>query len=183
LTAPVTYIPEFLTPLTSMAFHRQLRDELDWERREGAPRYEYWTNTFGRPYTYGRDLGRRTYEARYPHWLVDDARQRIQTQCGDFLEGCFLNRYVDGRDALGWHSDDDPSIDHTKPIAVITVGAGRAIQFKSQESGSHPVEQFLEPGSLLLMHAGMQSTHFHRIPKVGAVVGERISLTFRGLLP
>lgn len=44
-----------------------------------------------------------------------------------------------------------------------------------------PVESLLlQSGSLCLMAPGMQDTHEHRIPKVGAIVGERISLVFRG---
>jgi hypothetical protein len=39
----------------------------------------------------------------------------------------------------------------------------------------------LAPGSLFLMHAGMQATHEHRIPKVGHEVKPRISMTYRGL--
>lgn len=38
----------------------------------------------------------------------------------------------------------------------------------------------LAHGSLCLMHAGMQDTHQHRIPKAGFECGPRISLTFRG---
>jgi hypothetical protein len=38
-------------------------------------------------------------------------------------------------------------------------------------------------GSALVMDAGMQQTHQHRIPKHHAMCGPRISLTFRGLTP
>ena len=38
-------------------------------------------------------------------------------------------------------------------------------------------------GSVLVMHAGMQQTHLHRIPKHSRPCGPRISLTFRGLTP
>jgi len=41
----------------------------------------------------------------------------------------------------------------------------------------------LGPGSVFIMHPGMQQTHQHRIPKAGKVVSPRISLTFRGYLP
>jgi alkylated DNA repair dioxygenase AlkB len=90
--------------------------------------------------------------------------------------------YEDGNDSLGWHADDDPGIDHTRPIAVITLGQGREIWFKENVKGSHPQRLFLEPGSLLLMHAGMQSTHLHSIPKAAREIGPRISMTYRGLV-
>jgi len=187
MNAPVRYVPDFIAAGARDAAFLLLREGLAWERRESAPRSEYWTNTLNRPYTYGRGAGVRTYEARPSHPTVDTIRDRVKAETGALLEGCFLNLYLNGADSLGWHADDDPGIDHSKPIAVVTLGDGREIAFKSKEPGSHPSRLYLEPGSLLLMEAGMQSTHFHAIPKVkeaaGAdVIGPRISLTFRGLV-
>lgn len=182
--APVVYFDEFVAPAVQSAFFQALRDGLAWERREGAPRSEYWTNTFDRAYTYGRGAGVRTYEARVSHPVIDAVRNQIEAEAGVRLEGCFLNLYLDGSDSLGWHADDDPEIDHNRPIAVVTLGSGRDIAFKAQAPGSHPERLLLEPGSLLLMRPGMQQTHFHAIPKIkpGEVpVGPRISLTYRGL--
>jgi alkylated DNA repair dioxygenase AlkB len=181
VSAPVTYVPDFVSPAVGATAFERLRAELAWERRETAPRSEYWTNLFNRPYTYGRGAGERTYQAQASHPIIDEIRDTMFAD-GTILEGCFLNLYNDGTDALGWHADDDPGINHSKPIAVLTLGQGRAIQLKSQMPGSHPEEVFLAAGSLLLMHAGMQQTHYHRIPKVVTEIGPRISLTYRGLL-
>ena len=108
-----------------------------------------------------------------------------------YFEGCFANLYEGERDHLGWHADDDPGIDHTKPIAVVSFGAERAIQVRPKlEYGMGLLKAteasktfMLESGSLFIMPAGSQFTHEHRIPKVGEKTGERISLTFRGLVP
>ena len=183
MTDPVKYTAGFIpAPVAGFIFDT-LKDELAWERRETAPRSEYWTNTLNRPYTYGRGAGERTYLAHPSHPMIDMIGDSISAGIGTFLEGCFLNMYLDGKDALGWHADDDPGIDHSKPIAVVTLGEGRALRYKSQEPGSHPIEVFLEPGSLLLMNAGMQQTHYHMIPPVkDREIGPRISLTFRGLI-
>jgi alkylated DNA repair dioxygenase AlkB len=132
----------------------------------------------------------RNYEHRADHPLVIEGRSLLQATQGVLLEGCFLNGYEDKRDWLNWHEDDDAGIDHGKPIGVITVGQGRNIQFREvfeprTETSKGVYGQaetlMLEPGSLLLMHAGMQQTHQHRIPKADAEVKPRISLTYRGL--
>lgn len=173
---------------------KSLKTELAWLRREGAPRYEYWDTTKDEPYTYGRGRGVRTYEPQKPHPdialvrnVLRDQVSRWNPEWGDCkFEGCFLNRYVGGRDWLGWHADDDPGIDHTKPIAVVTLGDTRELQWKLQ--GAKGLEgihgQRLRHGSLFLMPPGMQQTHFHRIPKSVdlPVPHERISLTYRCLL-
>lgn len=170
----------------------RLWNELNWEKRPDAPRREYWTNPYERPYTYGRGAGERTYQSQDSHELIDLGRNLIKSIHGVYLAGCFLNGYETARDWLGWHADDDPNIDHSKPIAIITVGQSRAIQFrhvitpadKDRKGEYGPVsEQMLDSGSLCLMDAGMQFTHQHRIPKAGIVVQPRISLTYRGLIP
>jgi alkylated DNA repair dioxygenase AlkB len=170
----------------------RLWSELDWERRIDAPRREYWTNPFNRPYTYGRGAGERTYESRPEHELVERARNLISFSKGAYLEGCFLNGYENARDWLGWHADDDKGIDHSKPIGIITLGQERRIEFREvlvpPEKGVTKGEygpimgQMLKNGSLCLMHAGAQFTHQHRIPKVDHEVKPRVSLTFRGLI-
>lgn len=185
----ITYIAEFIAD--PQDWFDRLWIELDWEKRPDAPRKEYWTNLYGRSYTYGRGAGQRTYESRADHMLVIEARNLLVQKHGVFLEGCFLNGYETARDWLGWHSDDDPGIDHDKPIAVITVGQGRNIQWRQilkprGEDGKGeygPIqEQMLESGSLFLMHPGMQFTHQHRIPKASFAANPRISLTYRGLI-
>lgn len=185
MNAPVTYIPGWVGDSCGRIFEHLLG--IAWVHRETegrpAPRKEYWTNTYERPYTYGSGIGQRTYEPQPPDPVIDEVREAIAAHTGHVLEGCFLNRYDGGLDSLNWHADDDSGIDHSKPIAVVTLGTARSIQFKSIEKGSHPQTLLLDPGSLLLMHAGMQSTHRHRIPKEPSVTGTRISMTFRGLVP
>jgi alkylated DNA repair dioxygenase AlkB len=187
--AVYTYVKDFVAD--PGAVFTALWEQLDWERRPDAPRREYWTNLLGRPYTYGRGQGVRTYEHRPEHGIIGTLREALAAQHGVVLEGCFLNGYETSRDWLGWHADDDPGIDHTKPIAVITVGQGRPIEFREVKRAPSKGDKGefgdvitvpLEPGSLLLMHAGCQQTHQHRIPKIGHEVKPRISLTYRGLV-
>lgn len=184
--APVTYISRFLTEDAAWEIFKDLYGDppwtgISWERRETAPRYEYWSNDFGQPYTYGRNAGERTYQAQPMPLYVQSIRNMLCDQF--YFEGCFLNGYENNRDQLGWHADDDPYIDHSKPIAIITLGQERLIEFK--KIGTRNTEKqslMLEHGSLCLMGAGMQFTHLHRIPKAGFIAKPRISLTFRSLI-
>jgi alkylated DNA repair dioxygenase AlkB len=176
---PVSYTPGFIS--NPDAVFDALWAELNWERREFTPRREYWTNIFDRSYTYGRGVGQRTYGSQPTHPAIEAVSDSLESLLGFRYEGCFLNGYENSKDALGFHADDDPNIDHSRPIAVVTVGDGREIECMDRATG-RKVRQFLEPGSLFLMNAGMQDTHFHRIPKAGFIVKRpRISLTFRGL--
>ena len=203
--APVTYIPNFMPEGIALMDFYTLAKRLAWIRHPDAPRSEYWTNEFDRPYTYGHVRGQRTYESQPEYPVITFYKRELRRYHHVIFEGCFLNYYKDGSDSLGWHADDDSGIDHNKPIVVVTLGNKREIQFRRNvcsacsgsghydNDGAPPCSscngtgkgekesQMLENGSLLLMHAGMQQTHVHRIPKAGFVAGPRISLTFRGL--
>ncbi len=179
ISTPASY-SEVFVPDHGPLFQR-LWSELPWERRADAPRRECFFNDFGKPYTYGSGVGARTYFPVEWHEAVRAIQVKLQAETGQVFEGCFINGYEGPRDHLGWHADDSPEIDGSRPIAVVSFGSAREIWFC--EKGSSEKETLvLAPGSLLLMHAGMQATHKHRIPKHGADCGPRISLTFRGLV-
>lgn len=181
-----SYFPGFLSSFAASAMFQELWDNLNWERRPDAPRREFWSNDYDRDYTYGQGAGVRTYAANpYPKDVLT-VRDMLDHQGYGYFEGCFLNGYEGARDWLGWHSDDDHGIDHSKAIAVVTLYSDpnkrpRSIQFRhnfTQEIEDIP----LEHGSLCIMAPGSQFTHQHRIPKAGFDCADRISLTFRSLI-
>lgn len=183
------YFPQFLSSFAASAMFEELWNNLTWERREDAPRREYWANDFDRDYSYGRGAGIRTYQAQDYHRDVLTVRDMLDSQGYGYFEGCFLNGYEGARDWLGWHSDDDHGINHDMPIAIVTLydipsKKPRSIQFREvlPEGYGEISDLPLEHGSLCLMPAGFQSTHQHRIPKAGFECANRISLTFRSLI-
>lgn len=154
--------------------------ELDWERREKIPRYEYYCNEVGTPYSYGVVAYARTYEPKQFHPVILQIKEKLETFTGTKFEVCFLNGYADQSDHLGWHSDNSPEMDDSRPIAIISLGVEREIWFREIGIGEVAEKVKLENGSLCLMKPGMQDTHQHRIPKASFMCGKRISLTFRG---
>lgn len=177
MTAPITYYPNFVVdPDTALA---KLRDELAWERRGDAPRCEYYCNDFPLPYVYGRGRGQRTYQVQPYHPVILEIRKNLEALTGTAFEVCFLNRYLNQSDQLGWHADDSPEMDDARPIGVVSLGVEREIWFREID-GKEIQQVKLGHGSLCLMAPGMQDTHQHRIPKASFQCGERISLTFRG---
>ena len=177
MDAPITYEEKFLSD-PDCAF-KELMEEVLWESRTPA-RSECWMNPLGTPYTYGQGEGERTYEAREVHPVVGGIFWRLFEEYDIKLDACFLNRYDDQRQALGWHADDSPEIDDTRAIAVVSLGAERDIMFRRKDK-SELEKLRLAHGSLLIMHPGMQRTHDHKIPKHDQPCIPRISLTYRGL--
>lgn len=206
MSLPVNYISNFIKYPDASFF--KLRSELEWERRDDAPRSEYFCSDFEQPYTYGRGRGERTYYPRPYHSVIKSIREDLELFTGYTYEVCFVNLYLNGSDHLGWHSDNSPEMDDARPIASISLGSERDIHFRRiphvcwscngsgryDNSGSPKCsgcngtgkEQNdtkrirLQNGSLCIMLPGMQDEWQHRIPKTGFVCGERISLVFRG---
>lgn len=190
-----SYIPNFVCdPDIALA---RLSTELDWERRSDAPRSEYYCNDTIEPYTYGKGKGRRTYEVRPWHETILAIRRQLEAECSCIFDTCFLNRYLDQRDHLGWHSDDSPEMDDARPIVSVSLGVEREIWIRPRpQPTNHPTIALTEDsisraatqkfklghGSAFIMPPGFQDLFMHSIPKASFVCGERISLTFRGYL-
>jgi len=190
------YIENFLSPPVADEVYQTLMTDLDWVHRENVPRKEYWATLNNRSYTYGRGVGVRTYDSQPSHVYIEAVRDMLVSMnekhsWSGRYEGCFLNRYDHGRDQLGWHADDDPGIDHDNPIAVVTLGNARMLQWKLiKDADGNPVKGMdaingilLKPGSVLFMPPGMQDEYYHRIPKAVSPEpdGPRISMTYRSL--
>lgn len=175
----INYISDFVKDPNEI--FETLWNELRWIRRDNTPRIEYYCNDFRNPYTYGKGAGIRTYEVQVYHPLILDIRTKLEAFTNTIFEVCFLNGYRDGSDQLGWHADDSPEMDDSRPIGIVSLGARREIYFCRQEDKTDQTKLWLDSGSLCLMQPGMQDTHFHRIPKSSInKCGPRISLTFRG---
>jgi len=196
MNPPVTYVPGFFDEFEA---HHTFEDllELAWVQNGDLPRREYYVNSVGTPYTYGRAPFAKTYQPMPETMRLRLIRERVEAYLKTKFEVCFLNRYDDQSKRLGWHSDNSPEMDDARPIAILSLGVARDIRFRlipppEEAAGGdsyvlphinliHPVT--LEPGSLCVMAPGMQDTWQHEIPKSGRACGTRISLTFRGYVP
>jgi alkylated DNA repair dioxygenase AlkB len=128
----------------------------------------------------GGAWGQRTYKPGPSHPLVDEIRVAAEESLHYTFDTCFLNRYLNQRDSLGWHADNEPEMDNERPILTVSLGAEREIWFRPLNNLSDVTKVLLRNSSLCVMAPGMQQTHQHRIPKASFICGERISLTFRG---
>lgn len=177
---PILYVADFVPNPDEVL--KIFQSDLEWERRVDAPRSEYYCNDFPEPYIYGNGAGRRTYLPRPYHPEILKIRKKLEEHAKCVFEVCFLNRYLNQSDSLGWHADASPEMDDTRPVVSVSLGVEREIWFRP--NGKENLEKItklkLGNGSMCMMLPGMQDTHQHRIPKASFQCGERISLTFRG---
>jgi alkylated DNA repair dioxygenase AlkB len=109
-------------------------------------------------------------------WLASDI-------AGVAFNSVLLNLYRDGRDSMGWHSDDEPELGADPVIASLSLGAVRRFRLRHKRNKALTVALDVPHGSLLLMAGPTQHHWLHALPKTARPVGPRLNLTFRYLRP
>jgi alkylated DNA repair dioxygenase AlkB len=160
-----------------------LRHAIPWEvhrlrlfgREVDSPRLSAWIGDPGTAYRYSGAI----FEPHpWPAAMVA-LRERVAHAAGVEFNSVLANLYRDGRDYMGWHSDDERALGPRPVIASLSLGATRRFRLKHRTSPQHELALDLEPGSLLVMRGQTQRHHRHALPKSMRVTGERINLTFR----
>ncbi|MBE9154261.1 MULTISPECIES: alpha-ketoglutarate-dependent dioxygenase AlkB [unclassified Cyanobium] len=164
----------------------QLRREVPWKHdsitlfgcTHPVPRLTCWVGDPGCSYTYSGVAD--PIEPWSP--LLQQLRERVQTAAGCRFNSLLLNRYRDGRDAMGWHADNEPELDPRAPIASLSFGAPRSFRLKPRAPGRNqgkPLVYELGHGDLLVMDPPTQEHWLHQVPRRLRLRQERINLTFR----
>jgi alkylated DNA repair dioxygenase AlkB len=161
----------------------RLLTEIDWQQeqvlifgqRRPVPRLVAWHGDPGANYTYSGT----------PHqplpWTPALAliRERVLGLTGCAFNSVLLNLYRDGRDGMGWHSDDEPELGRDPVIASVSFGAPRRFCLRHRRRKDQRLDVSLGNGSLLLMAGTTQHHWVHAVPKTAIPVGQRVNLTFR----
>lgn len=108
-------------------------------------------------------------------------KQIVENLSNTKFNSCLLNLYHDGNEGMGWHSDDEKSIEGNSTIASVSFGAERRFSFKHKQS-KKTISVLLENGSLLLMKDATQKNWRHSLPKSTRIIRPRINLTFRRMV-
>ncbi|HSX60936.1 MAG TPA: alpha-ketoglutarate-dependent dioxygenase AlkB [Tahibacter sp.] len=165
------------------ALFARLRAEIAWEqhhlqifgRRVASPRLSCWVGDAGAVYTYSG-----TRFAPHP-WtpVLSRLRSELETLCAQPFNSVLCNLYRDGRDSMGWHSDDERELGPEPTIASLSFGATRRFRLRHKRDPASMLDLPLPSGSLLLMAGATQRNYRHDLPRALRVVEPRINLTFR----
>lgn len=183
--AGLRFAPAWLSCAEADALFSSLLDAIAWETHRirmfgrvlDSPRLSCWIGDPGTGYTYSRT---RFEPHPWPEALVP-MRVRLCEVLGVSFNSVLANRYRDGCDRMGWHSDDEPELGPQPIIASLSLGAPRRFAFKPRGDGER-LGMDLSHGSLLVMDGDTQTRYRHALPGTQRAVGERINLTFRQIL-
>ncbi|MET0328949.1 MAG: alpha-ketoglutarate-dependent dioxygenase AlkB [Luteimonas sp.] len=183
-------LPAWLPSRPADALFDSLAADVPWTRHRlrmfgrevDAPRLSCWIGDPGIAYRYS---GTRFAPQPWPDAL-SAMRDAVSAEAGVAFNSVLANLYRDGRDAMGWHSDDEPELGPQPVIASLSLGATRRFVLKARAPGAECVVERhvleLPHGSLLLMRGDCQARYRHALPRTAKQVGPRINLTFRKIL-
>lgn len=93
--------------------------------------------------------------------------------------GILVNKYCDGNDYIGAHSDDETALDKKSGVIAISCGASRKFRIRNKEDKKIVKDIILNDGDLVQMGGNFQKEFTHEIPIEKKVSGIRFSFTFR----
>ena len=175
--------PDWLPSDRAGALFSALRAAIPWEvhrirlfgRELDSPRLSCWIGDPGAAYAYS---GARFQPRPWPAALLP-VRARLHAELGIDFNSVLANLYRDGRDSMGWHSDDESELGPRPVIASLSLGATRRFMLKPRGDPGDKLALDLPSGSLLLMRGDTQRHYRHALPRTARQVGPRINLTFR----
>ena len=109
---------------------------------------------------------------------------KVNDEFGTDFNGILVNRYEDGSDTIGAHSDDEKGLGKGESVIGISLGAVRNMRFRGKKvvlerDGKKYLDMSMPSGCLFIMDGDFQKEFTHEIPAQKAITDIRISLTFR----
>ncbi|MEP6906593.1 MAG: alpha-ketoglutarate-dependent dioxygenase AlkB [Pseudoxanthomonas sp.] len=184
--AELWFLPDWLPEAQADTLFGVLRDVIEWEthrismfgREVDSPRLSSWIGDEGTAYTYS---GARFQPQPWPTALKE-VRERLAQELDADFNSVLANRYRDGRDYMGWHSDNEKTLGVQPVIASLSLGATRRFVLKHRHDKTRKLTLELPHGSLLVMRGDTQVNYRHALPRTLRPITERINLTFRHIL-
>ena len=141
------------------------------------PRLQCWVGDEWCEYRYsGKQLNRQI-------WSQDliMIRKKIYEELKIDFNSVLANYYRDGKDSMGWHSDDEKELGPDPTIASISFGSERDLVFRNKKT-KETIAIPQTNGCLILINGETQKNWQHSIKKTQKVIGPRINLTFRNII-
>lgn len=181
--AEVSWHRHWLSRDAADTLQRTLREDVPWEvhkirmfgRQVDSPRLSCWMGGPAARYRYsGTEFVPQPW-----HPALLPLRDQLAAFCGHAFNSVLLNRYRDGDDGMGWHSDNEPELGPAPVIASVSLGAPRRFLLRRRDDHAKKAEVLLDHGDLLLMGGQTQRLYQHCLPKSARPLAERLNLTFR----
>jgi len=178
----------FVPPAEADVLFNRLLAETTWEQGEivlfakkvREPRLTAWYGDHDYVYS-----GRTVSRAPWTDTLLE-LKARVEARAGGVFNAVLLNRYRDGSDSMGMHSDDERELGECPLIGSLSFGAPRRFVLEPKAKSARASGRLgftLGHGDLLVMGGNCQHHYRHGVPKERTASRERLNLTFRYVHP
>jgi alkylated DNA repair dioxygenase AlkB len=112
---------------------------------------------------------------------LKELMEKINSFLGTDFNGILVNKYNDGTEYIGAHSDSKVGLSKGSIVVGICYGSGiRKFRIRDKKTKKIILDHDHQPHSLLIMDGNtFQDNYTHEIPQQKKIKGSRISLTFR----
>jgi alkylated DNA repair dioxygenase AlkB len=181
--ANLVYMPSFFAQQESDSIFSSLLNDITWKQDKinmygkelPLPRLSAWYGDDSKSYTYsGIKLSPLPWSEKLLH-----IKKLVEEEANVNFSSVLLNRYRDGQDYVGWHTDAERELGQNPIIASVNFGSTRKFQLRRIDDHKEKFELELKHGTLLIMTGKTQHYWQHQVPKTKTKIGERINLTFR----
>ncbi|WP_017445197.1 alpha-ketoglutarate-dependent dioxygenase AlkB family protein [Gayadomonas joobiniege] len=178
----LTYFDNLFSQPVAQQWFVWLRDTLNWQQAEltvygkkhKIPRLQALYADEPLQYGYSGQLFTAQVWPQGLAQLAELASDICQTRFNSVL----ANLYRDGRDSMGWHSDDERELGKRPVIVSFSFGAKRTFRLQHKLSKQQQDIE-LANGSCLVMAGDTQAFWQHCLPVRKRVTTSRINLTYR----
>lgn len=181
--ADLIYHPTFYDKEESDRIYKSLMETIQWKQDKikmygkelPLPRLSAWYGDNNVPYTYS---GITLNPLPWTEELLK-IKEKIEDVARVKFTSVLINRYRDGQDYVGWHTDSEKELGNNPVIGSVNFGATRKFQLRRIDDHKEKFEVELKHGTFLVMQGSTQHFWQHQVPKTATKIGERINLTFR----
>lgn len=103
----------------------------------------------------------------------------INQRFGAEYNGILVNKYENGTETIGAHSDDERALDPNTGVIILSVGAVRTFRIRNKSTKEMVANVPTDPTIILQMAGDFQKEFTHEIPAEKKVNEVRYSFTFR----
>lgn len=179
----ISYFSDLLCKEDADHYFKVLKEELQWKQYDikifgktlPQPRLTALYSLTSKPYSYSNLT---LLPELYTRELFEISAL-LTERTGIHFTHCLANLYRNGKDSMGWHSDNEKELGKEPVIASVSLGAVRNFQLRHKNLEHLKYQLDLGHGSLLLMQGKTQEFWKHQLPKTNKIIPGRINLTFR----
>ena len=138
------------------------------------PRYVSFFSNDSLGYSYSKQKTKSKKLTYNLQKMLDLVNERLLSN----FNGILINKYQDGNDSIGKHSDDETGL---APQGVVSIswGASRKFRIRDKKNGKIKLDYLTQNNEILVMSGDFQKQFTHEIPREKKVKEMRYSFTFR----